>query len=93
VLSRSDSLCEPASRLNLLRLFGAELDQFSSRQEQLDPLSSIVLHATHITVAGLCLAADLVALEHHAEQILVLRREITSATAVLNLVAPLAWET
>lgn len=59
-----------------------------------DMLGQILLHATHVTVAGLCLAAGLIILEQQVtKRTSLLRRDISSVSAVLNLIAQLAWET
>lgn len=59
----------------------------------MDSLSPIVLNATYVTIADLCLAADLALEYQHTERVLLLRHEITSVTEVLNLVASVVRDT
>ncbi|CZR69995.1 uncharacterized protein PAC_19896 [Phialocephala subalpina] len=92
----TSGLCEPPMRLNILKLFSTELDQWESRHDMLEETTSVLLHATRVLIAGFCLAADLALVEHQTAQatiLLLLHRGVDSATAVLNIVAPLAWET
>jgi hypothetical protein len=89
----STGLTEPIHRLNLLSLFSNELQRFSVENEPVERLTLVLLHASHVAVGGFCLAADLIVLKAHAARRLLLHRGVDSASALLDLVTPLAWET
>ncbi|OKL63312.1 hypothetical protein UA08_01809 [Talaromyces atroroseus] len=90
----SSGLTEPIHRLNLLSLFSNELQRFSVDQAPLELLTLALLHASHIAVGGFALAADLVELKAQATvRQLLIYRAVDSASALLDLVTPLAWET
>lgn len=92
----ASGLCKPEMRLNLLKLFSNELDQYESRFGTLEETTAVLLHATRILIASFCLAADLESVDDqaaHATILLLVYRGEEAAAAVLNIVAPLAWET
>lgn len=90
----SSGLTEPIHRLNLLSLFGHELQRFEAEQAPLQLLTLVLLHASHVAIGGFALAADLIKLKtHHAARKLLIYQAVDSASTILDLVTPLAWET
>jgi hypothetical protein len=92
----ASGLCEPPTRLSILQLFSSELDHFEARSSPLETTTSVLVNATRVHIAGFCLAADMALVEHQALQttiILLLRRGIASAAAILDILTPLPWET
>lgn len=81
----------PKDREGYLKLYHAELDDFEAATSPLDPLSAVFLSMSRVTIAGFCLARDMMPCGHQLRMLL--RSGLNSATAILDLVAPLAWET
>lgn len=84
-------LTPPAERVRHLKLFRAALNTFGASHTPMDTLRSIFLHSTRVMAAGLFLAEDLQTFAD--DNLLELQAGVISAEQVLNLTAPLAWET
>ncbi|KAK4501148.1 hypothetical protein PRZ48_006954 [Zasmidium cellare] len=78
-------------REGYLNLYHAELDDFEAAESPLDTLSAVFLNMSRVTIAGFCLARDMVPCGHQLRMLI--RSGLDSATKILDLVAPLAWET
>jgi hypothetical protein len=87
-------LLPPKERIGHLKLFSAALDDFQVANPPLDIQSAIFLQFTRVMVGGLCLARELqTELLLRGECCSIVSAGLTAAVAILDLMAPLAWET
>lgn len=84
-------LAPPNTRISYLRLLNEALDDFEASAMGLDVLSMIHLQATRVTVSGFYLARDLQ--NDFAEECRrMMLGGLDSASNLLDIIAPLAWE-